>query len=318
MGKPFMVTLKPKVDITILGGTGFLGSHLIHFLSRDVNLNLTVLVHKDKRLCKQYPNVRFIKGNCFSKVSLPRAFTKNCIVINLTYFGLQSSLALDNISNMCIKFKSLKLIHVSTAIVDGSSSDNVITEDSPCYPESSYEIAKYRSEIFLKEKLKDKINLIILRPTAIFGENCKNLIQNLKFIKYKNIFLNYLKSCVFSERKMNLVSVENVASALLFLVNSKSIQDETFIISDDDDNLNNYRSIESLFLNKLNKKYFIPPVNFPPFFLRSLLFIIRKSSTNPYKIYSDSKLAKFGFEKPFVFYSSLNKYMVWVLSEGRI
>jgi dTDP-D-glucose 4,6-dehydratase len=200
--------------------------------------------------------VRFIKGNCFSKVSLPRAFTKNCIVINLTYFGLQSSLALDNISNMCIKFKSLKLIHVSTAIVDGSSSDNVITEDSPCYPESSYEIAKYRSEIFLKEKLKDKINLIILRPTAIFGENCKNLIQNLKFIKYKNIFLNYLKSCVFSERKMNLVSVENVASALLFLVNSKSIQDETFIISDDDDNQNNYRSIESLFLNKLNKKYF--------------------------------------------------------------
>ena len=27
------------------------------------------------------------------------------------------------------KFKSLKLLHVSTAIIDGSSSDNVITED---------------------------------------------------------------------------------------------------------------------------------------------------------------------------------------------
>lgn len=313
-----MMTLKSKVDITILGGTGFLGSHLIHFLSRDVNLNLTVLVHKDNKLCKQYPNVRFIKGDCFRKVSLSRAFTKNCIVINLTYFGLKSSLALDNISNMCIKFKSLKLLHVSTAIIDGSSSDNVITEDSLCYPKSSYEIAKYRSEIFLKEKLKDKTNLIILRPTAIFGENCKNLIQNLKFIKNRNIFLNYLKSCVFAEKKMNLVSVENVVSALIFLINSRSIKDQTFIISEDDDNLNNYRSIESLFLNKLNKKYFFSPVNLHPFFLRSLLFFIRKSSTNPNKIYSDSKLSLYGFKKPFVFYSSLNKFMDWVLSEGRI
>lgn len=312
------MTLKSKINITILGGTGFVGSHLIHFLSRDTNFNVTVLVHRNMKLCKQYPNVRFVKGDCFSKVSLARAFTKNGIVINLTYFDVKSSLALDNISNMCIKFKSLKLVHVSSAIIDGSSSDNIITEDSFCYPVSPYEITQYRSEIFLKEKLKNKTNLIVLRPTAIFGENCKNLIQNLKFIKNKSIFLNYLKSSIFSERKMNLVSVENVVSALIFLVKSRSIKNETFIISDDDDDLNNYRSIENLFMSKINKKYLISPVYIHPFFLRSLLFFSQKSSTNPYKIYSDSKLAKFGFKKKFVFYSCLDKFIDWALLKGRI
>lgn len=307
-----------KKEVTIIGGTGFLGSHLISFLSKNNNIALTVLVHKNCKLNNLYPNVKFVRGDCLDQSSLEKVFSEKCTVLNLSFIRKSNNIALQNIANLCNKFNVDKLIHVSTAIVNGRSLDTVITEKTPCYPKSQYEKLKYEAEFFLKKKLLNTINLIILRPTEIFGKNSNNLIKNLKFLKNRNIFFNFIKSCVVGKRRMNLVSVQNVVAALFFLISSETIKNEIFIISDDDDKYNNYREIESIFFRKLNKNYLIKPFNFHPLILGALLFLMDKSNINPNKIYCDYKLTSAGFKKPNKFKSSINNYIDWLLSKGMI
>ena len=142
--------------------------------------------------------------------------------------------------------------------------------------------------------------LAILRPTAVFGRGGKNLLKLAHDLTRGSRILNYLKSSLFNYRKMNLVYIDNVVAALVF------------IISDDEFLTNNYRDIEKCLLQRFGyKDYFIPPIPLPLFVLNLMLRAMGKSNFNSGRVYECKKLLNAGFKKPVLFDEGLLRFADW-------
>jgi len=196
---------------------------------------------------------------------LNRLITPDSTVINLSYLTDNSSnlKAIENIIDACLGKRAARLIHCSTAVVAGCVKDNVIDEDTACIPVTPYEKSKLEIENILIKRLNGKSELIILRPTAVFGRHGKNLIKVADDLLSMPSLISSLKTTLFYKRQLNLVCVENVVSAILFLMQINDRMDgEHFIVSDDDEIENNYYDIINLLANcfghKPLKAFYIP------------------------------------------------------------
>ncbi len=295
--------------VVVIGASGFIGEHLLNALAERKDIEIRVLVHRKKT--KSHPGINFIVGDLLKPESLDALLNKNCTVINLAYLAQNNFDAMDNLARACAKNQIRRLIHCSTAVVDGKSGSDWVTESTLCIPASEYEQTKLHMETILLEAASGKFEITILRPTAVFGSGGKNLLKLAKELLTENIWLNYLRSCLFNRRSMNLVCVENVVAALVFLVDTENIDREIFIISDDDAPINNYRDVENRLLASFGKRYSVPRVFIPKILLSALLHFAGKSNISPSKKYSDQKLAAFGFKKPQNLEAAINKFAGW-------
>ena len=127
---------------------------------------------------------------------------------------------------------------------------------------------------------------------------------------------NYLKSCLFGARRMNLVSITNVVDAILFLAMHKNeLNGQKFIVSDDDSPANNFADVEGVLMKKLNiKKYSVSKIPIPLGLLGLLLRAMGRNNTNPRCNYSAEKLKKLGFVPQVVFEDALDEYANWYLT----
>ena len=295
--------LDHTTDIIIIGSSGFIGKHLLNGLLLNSDNSIRLLKHQRQVAANhQSPKIKIIEGDVLNSDSLSELITEGSIVINLVYLANLSSKenlkAILNISQACVIKKSKRLIHCSTAVICGRTEENVITEETISYPFNEYEKAKFEIEnLLLKETQNSDLELIILRPTAVFGEFGQNLLLLVKNLRRGNRFFNYLKSCLYNKRTMNLVSVHNVTSALMYLIKyESSLKNQIFQISDDEDPNNNFRYIEKVLMKELGiADYKLPRIPCPPFMLSIILKIARKSNTNPYRVYSTVKLKKLGW-----------------------
>lgn len=295
--------------VVVIGASGFIGEHLLTNLANRTDIEVRVLVHRNK--AESRANINFIQGDLLKPESLDALLSKNCTVINLAYLAQSNLEAMANLANACAKNQVRRLVHCSTAVVDGKSGSHKVTEDTPCVPATEYENTKLQMEAILLEAAIGKFEVTILRPTAVFGPGGKNLLKLANELMTANPWLNYIRSCLFNRRSMNLVAVENVVAALEFLLTAEKVDREVFIISDDDSLVNNYRDVEDRLLAALGRSYPFPRVLVPKFVLSSLLYLLGKSSTDPSKKYSDQKLAAAGFRKPQDIEAAIEGFAVW-------
>jgi len=173
-------------------------------------------------------------------------------------------------------------------------------------------------EKYLLTASKDIFEVVILRPTAVFGANGNNLVKlaNALLTNWRSV--NYFKSCLFNYRKMNLVYVDNVVSAITFLAaaDRETVNKQVFIISDNEDPSNNYRDIEMFLMNYFKqKKYLSPVIPIPLCILSVLLKCIGRTNCNPSAIYSCQKIINAGFKKPVPFKDGLRKFAEWHIND---
>lgn len=305
--------------IAITGADSFIGQHLIRLLAKCSDVQLKALIHENNKsnLCNT-DNTLIIKGNLLQQETLGGFVSPGCTVVNLVYLNTlnkQKNLAaMDNLGKACAEAKVKRLIHCSTVNVVGRVAGNIVNEETECNPIDQYEITKLAIEKLLIEKYGDLFEIIILRPTAVFGPGGKNLLKLAQSLVQGNQVINYFKSCLFSNRRMNLVSVENVVSAIEFLVcyKKKSRKPEIFIVSDDEHPSNNYRDVELSLMHGLkNRDYMLPIVPIPFFVLRYLLKFAGRTNSNPTTVYSCQKLLEAGFEKTVSFKNSLDHFVSW-------
>ena len=296
-------------SLVIVGGAGFIGDHLLRQLSGKRNCEVKVLVHRSKPA--NHSNVTFFEGDLLNLNSLEGLFSKCCTVINLAFLPENNDVAVKNLASACASSQVRRLIHCSTAVVAGRADDEWVSEDTICKPYSDYQRTKLRTEKALSESAAGKFELLILRPTAVFGANGKNLLKLANGLCKGSFWTNYFKSCLFGRRSMNLVCVENVVAALVFLVDLKSVDNEIFIVADDNSISNNYRDIEDRLLGLIGKSYRIPRIPVPSAILCMLLFIAGKSSINPSVKYSDKKLADMGFRKQQSLEAGIDSFAQW-------
>jgi nucleoside-diphosphate-sugar epimerase len=306
--------------IAITGAAGFIGTHLLEHLSQCSDLRFRLLVHINLNVpLSESQNVLIFHGNLLELDTLDGFPETGCVVVNLAYLGgrpLEENLAaIENLLESCKRAKIKRLIHCSTATVSGRVATNKITENTSENPLQEYEITKSRVERLILEKSDGVFEAVILRPTAVFGKGGRNLIKLMEDLRHGNRVVNYLKSCIYQYRRMNLVCIDNVVSAIEFLIRTnRNIGGETFIISDDADPSNNYRDIEKYLMRKMDcKEYFVPPVSLPFPLLRSLLRLAGRTNDNPNLVYDCGKIISAGFKKTLTFQEGLSTFSDWYI-----
>lgn len=310
-------TYDPLKVISIIGASGFVGSHLLEFLSGRQDTQIRVLVHRRSISYENFPNLIFIEGDLLSLDTLEDLVKPDCTVINLAYLtsnSIHDNLkAMRNLSNICAKNHVKRLIHCSTAVVAGRVNQDVIYENTICHPNSDYEVAKLRIEHALMDSALNRFEISVLRPTAVFGPGGKNLLKLAHELLNSSPLRRYLKSCLFNRRSMNLVCIQNVVAALVFLLDTdQKVDREIFIVSDDDSLINNYQDVEDILMKNIEtKSYIFPRISIPSILLNVLLFLNGNSITNPRVKFSDGKLSSLGFKKPIPLEIGLASFANW-------
>ncbi|ADL56830.1 NAD-dependent epimerase/dehydratase family protein [Gallionella capsiferriformans] len=295
--------------VVVIGASGFIGEHLLKSLAQRKDIEVRVLVHRSR--IKSDDNINFIEGDLLKPDSLDVLLRKNCTVINLAYLAQSNLEAMANLAMACAKNQIKRLIHCSTAVVVGRTGSNLVTESTVCAPASEYERTKLSMENIVLDAAIGKYEVTILRPTAVFGPGGKNLLKLANELLTQIPWINYIRSCVFNRRSMNLVCVENVVAALVFLLDAEKVDREVFIISDDDSEANNYRDVENRLLTIFGICYPISRLSVPAFILREFLRLAGRSNTNPSIKYCDKKLADLGFDKPQKIEVAIDRFATW-------
>jgi len=307
--------------IAITGASGFVGQHLLQVFLKSTDCNFMVLVRKneDQDLFKSSP-VTLVEGDLLNKLSLEEFIKPGCTVINLAYLTSdnleQNLIATHNLIETCIKKKIKRLVHCSTAAVVGKTKVDNITEETKCNPLNDYEITKWEIEKEIISASKNMYELVVLRPTAIYGPGVRNLLKLSDELVGGNIFLRYLRSSLFNERKMNLVAIDNVSQAIINIAMTKQdIDGEIFFISDDDQSMNNYRSVEKCLSRALGvKENYVPIIPFPKWILSAALKMLGRSNINPSRVYSPEKLKRFGFMSTVTIEEGIASFARWYKS----
>lgn len=310
--------------IAITGASGVVGKQLLDCLRNRADISVRVLVHinRDNDRFNSH-NVVPIEGDLLRPETLSSLLEPGCSVVNLAYLASKSKhdnlLAVSNLANACARMKIRRLVHCSTAVVVGRAPEDEITEESQCDPRNDYEAIKLDIEKCLLDTSRNNFELAILRPTAVFGPDGKNLLKLANRIRFSKGVSDYLRSCLYSGRRLNLVYVDNVTSAIMFLMEADIRGVNTFIIANDESPMNNYRDVEKFLMKALHSKdYMLPIVPLPNLLLSILLKLVGRSNTNPRRVYNDRRLVEAGFKKPVSFEEGLELFADWYNIEYRL
>lgn len=309
--------------VAIVGASGYIGRHVVEELRRLGGYKIKMLA----RLLDQSQMgigfdacVEVFKGDLREPESLRGFLEPNCTVINLVYlWGAGEMLNLQvtaNLTEACKAAKVKRLIHCSTAAVVGRVTDELITEETLCRPVTEYGVTKLKVEQAIIGAGQGYFDVAILRPTSVFGPGGDPLKKLAEDIVRGRRFGNYLKSCLFGKRRMNLVSVANVVGAIIFMIQrEENLGGEVFVVSDDDSPANNFADVEKFLMRAFKiDGYALPRIPLPLSVLTLLLGMMGRNNINPRCNYASNKLRDLGFERVVTFETALAEYATWYRS----
>jgi nucleoside-diphosphate-sugar epimerase len=126
-------------------------------------------------------------------------------------------------------------------------------------------------------------------------------------LRAKRRFAAYLRSVAFGERRMNLVHADNVAAAIVFLLEKEPFPSgEALIVSQDDHPENNFRDVELCLMEALGvADHGWPRFHLPAWILAALLRLRGHNNVNPRRRFDGGRIAALGFAPPVDFRQGL-------------
>jgi dihydroflavonol-4-reductase len=186
----------------VIGGTGFIGSHIVKYLVSN-SIDVRVLFRRKSNIGHlSDKHIEFKHGN-ISEVNSLREHTKD---VDLVYsaFGILgqwgmpeqkyweiNTKGVKNLLESCLNRNIKQFIHISSAGVLGPLSDAVIADESfPYNPSNAYEKTKCEAE---KEILnygeKQGVPFTIIRPEFVYGPGDTHVLGLFKAIKAKRFVI---------------------------------------------------------------------------------------------------------------------------------
>ncbi len=221
-------------NVLVTGGTGFIGSHLVDALL-EKQCKVYCIVRNVKKLkWLQDKSVEFIKADLnspdiiipeidyvFHLAGLTKA-KRNKQFYRVNYEGTANLLS-------CIK-KQKKIpkgfFLLSTLAVNGDVDTIKIKTNDPATPQSHYAKSKWMAE---QETLqyKDIMNVVIIRPTAVYGPRDKELFSYFKLMNTYKIAPVINKDGIYS-----FLYVKDLTNILLLLLERNVPSGQIFLMSD--------------------------------------------------------------------------------------
>tara|TARA_Y100001970_G_C14221031_1_gene852673 strand:+ start:989 stop:1876 length:888 start_codon:yes stop_codon:yes gene_type:complete len=242
-----------KKNILVIGGSGFLGSHVADSLS-ETGFKVTIYDNNKSNWLKN--DQKFILGDVLDEKKLDNAIKKNKIIFNFAgisdledaylnpkdvtkYNVLANNLILES----CKKNKIDKYIFASSVYVYGKFG-------------GFYKTSKQCCELFIKNYHDTyNLNYLILQFGTLYGDrsNSKNGIYNYlrQAIKNKKIEYNGSKESV-----RNYINVKDAAKVCVDLLEKKMLN-KTYIITGNDERkiTDTFQLIQEIIGKKINVVY---------------------------------------------------------------
>ena len=162
----------PK-NITVLGHSGFIGSHLERLISSSENWNAIGRSLPDINLTNPEHSSRLIPFLTPESTLVLAAAVKRQFGDTLAAFQ-QNMAIVETVCHLLEKNPVKRVVYMSSTAVYGEETENTcISEDTPVNPTSYYGINKYAAERLLKKVCTDNqhTSLICLRPPLVYGPN---------------------------------------------------------------------------------------------------------------------------------------------------
>jgi len=240
--------------ILVTGGTGLLGTHLLYKLVaqgeevraiyRDA-LKFEV-VKKVFSFYSETPDVLFnkiewVKADITDVPALDVAFSTirqvyHCAADvtfdpkNYKQSRLINVVGTANIVNLCLNNGVSKLCYVSSIATLGEDLIKPITEETRWNPENNtqniYAITKYDAELEVWRGTQEGLNVVIVQPGVIIGPGFWNSGTGEIFKKVAKGF-NY-----FTSGTVGVVDVNDVVEAMIDLTNSKIVNEQFIVVSE--------------------------------------------------------------------------------------
>lgn len=282
------------------------------------DLKLRALAHHaPEAALLQSAHLHWVRGDLAEPALLEDLFAPGGTLVNLAFpahWSRGAHLATAaNLARAVAAQGVRRVIHCSTAVVVGQASEQHVTETTQARPQTEYEKTKLGIEDTWRSHAAGRFELVIVRPTAVFGPNGKNLLKLAAALTTGSRVANYVRSSLFAHRRMNLICIRNLVAALEFLIDcEKPLGGNTFIVSDDDEPGNNFRDVERVLMLGLGvRDYALPPLPVPHIALRALLHLAGPAKAPPTRTYDSSLLKRAGWHKPCGLEQGLREFAAW-------
>ncbi len=220
------------MKVTIIGGSGFVGTRLLDVLSANKKYTL---LNIDKRNSQTHPAIT-VEGNVLEANSIAKHLQETDAVVLLAAEHRDdvspTSLYYDvNVQGMKNTLQAMeqagvkKLIFTSSVAIYGLDKENP-NENTPADPFNHYGKSKWQAEQVLQEWIKThpEWDIQVIRPTVIFGErnrgNVYNLLQQIASGKFMMIGKG--------ENRKSMSYVGNVVAFIQFLLERNNTGIDTF------------------------------------------------------------------------------------------
>ncbi|MGL1893447.1 MAG: NAD(P)-dependent oxidoreductase [Spirochaetaceae bacterium] len=229
----------------VIGGAGFLGSHLIEGLLEQKYTVLCV----DREGCNldyiKTMDVEFQAADVLNQESIEKLLKKDDIVYHLAaylgkaqvseeqYYALNVG-GVENVLKAAINKKAAKFVFPSSMAAIGplGSVAKPMNEDSTCKPQTMYGKSKLAAEKKIAEIAKDKITAVIFRPPPFFGPRANPITAaSILFSKMKAKTMFIIGD---TKNYFPIMYVGNLVWSLICLTEKNESGITTYVISDDD------------------------------------------------------------------------------------
>jgi len=253
------------MKVLVTGATGFIGSHLTDKLL-DEGFDVFCTIRETSSLRRlEGKKINFIKSenifedkNTGKNTNFDYIFHCAGIVKAKNYSGYEKGnyLLTKRILEETYKYNPnlKKFIHISSQAACGPSPDREpINEEYSPKPITRYGTTKLMAE---KEvfKYKDKFPVVIVRPSAVFGERDTEILMYFKFF---NKGINSLIG--FGEKYLSLIYIKDLTEGIFSASHKETESGEIFFLSSDRQySWDEISDVTSKILNRKSMKLRIP------------------------------------------------------------
>ena len=227
-------SLHEKCRLLVTGATGFIGQHLVpalvgqgHRVVAAVRRPMTLSPSVDQVLIKDLADgvdwMPLLQG--IDVVIHLAALVHQRHDVKEALFEKINRQATADLARATARAGARLIFVSSVAAQSASSSDRVLTENDPCLPSTAYGRSKLNAEIDIAASGGQ---YVILRPTLVYGRGAKGNMR--KLIRLARLPLPLPFGALTNKR--SLLAIENLISAIGFLVQRDEIRNEVFLVAD--------------------------------------------------------------------------------------